>query len=894
MSKPPNGNQQRHGHPRMVLALGTMVLIAAIAGTSFFTLRTQRDNTLAAVEANLETRSLSLSEEGNRLFKSVDLVLSSIADYAAREGVNSRESYEARMAARDIHLLLRERLAGMPQADAITIINSRGRLLNFSRYWPIPQVDVSDRDYFLALKGDPTLETFVSKPVQNRGTGTWSIYLARRLNDPDGEFMGLLLGAITLQYFNNMYQATSLGEGSAISLMRQDGVVLAGFPQINEAANAFAKQGPRTVSALASTNAHVTGPSSGNAYRVSARAFADYPLLVAASQDEDVALRNWSAMAELAALISAGGAILVLGAGLMVARWWTKQEHLTHALVNSEHQALQKTTQLETTLANITHALCMFDADEKVVVSNEQFAQIYGLKPEQVAPGTPFRRILEYRIASGLYAGDNPQAYMEEQLAAITAMSDQLVVLNNGRIIAISHKRLDNGGWVSTHMDVTESEKAQEQIKKMARYDALTGLTNRPMLLARLNEAFSHYEVRRERFNLLFLDLDQFKAVNDSLGHPAGDELLKQVAERLTHCTRQHDIVARFGGDEFAILQIFRGDPREAAVILAERLLQSIIRPYDIGGEEVIIGTSIGIALAPEDGANTELLMKNADLALYRAKNGGRNRYEFFHVSMDIEARERRLLEMDLRAAIPRGEFEVFYQPSVSVATRKVASFEALLRWRHPRDGLIMPEHFIPHAEETGLIVPMGEWVLRRACAEARHLPEHIKVAVNLSAVQFGRGDLFATIQSALDDTGFPPERLELEITETVLLQRNEGYLATLKRAKELGISIVLDDFGTGYSSLSYLRMFPFDKIKIDKSFINETSTRPDCAAIVCAVAGLARTLGIQTTAEGIETEEQFLLLRAAGCTFAQGYLFGKAAPVAEAAEALRRECAAA
>jgi diguanylate cyclase (GGDEF)-like protein len=414
------------------------------------------------------------------------------------------------------------------------------------------------------------------------------------------------------------------------------------------------------------------------------------------------------------------------------------------------------------------------------------------------------------------------------------------------------------------------------------------------MFLARLNDAFSHYEVRRERFNLLFLDLDQFKAVNDSMGHPAGDELLKQVSERLTHCTRQHDVVARFGGDEFAILQIFRGDAREAALILAERLLESIIRPYDIGGEEVIIGTSIGIALAPEDGANSELLMKNADLALYRAKNGGRNRYEFFHIAMDIEARERRLLETDLRASIPRGDFEVFYQPTVSVATRKVASFEALLRWRHPRDGLIMPEHFIPQAEENGLIVPIGEWVLRRACAEARNLPGHIKVAVNLSAVQFGKGDLFATIQGALNDTAFPPDRLELEITETVLLQRNGDYLAVLKRAKALGISIVLDDFGTGYSSLSYLRMFPFDKIKIDKSFISETSARPDCAAIVCAVAGLARTLGIQTTAEGIETEEQFVLSRAAGCTFAQGYLFGKAAPVAEVLEALRKECAAA
>jgi diguanylate cyclase (GGDEF)-like protein len=890
----PKSLEHKRGRQRILLALGTALLAASIGGTSFFTLQQQRDSTIAAIQANLETRSLSLAEEANRLFKSLDLVLSSIADYAAREGVTSTETLQAKMSGREIHVLLRERLAGMQQVDAITIINSKGRLINFSRYWPIPSVDVSDRDYFKVLKADASLETFISKPVPNRGSGTLTIYLARRLNDPDGEFMGLILGAITLQHFNNLYQATSLGEGSGIAMLRHDGAFLAGFPQTGEAAKAFMNAGARGVNALSSTNARVTDPSSGNVYLVSARAFADYPLIIAASQDEGIALQAWRALAQLAALITSGGVILILTAAALIDRWWTKQEHLTAALRESEHEAQQKSSHLETTLANMSHGLCMFDAAGRVAVCNGQFARMYGLTPERVAPGTPFRQIIEQQIAGGLYAGGDPQAYLMEQLSAIGRFPEQLLALNNGTIIAVSHKRMENGGWISTHMDVTESEKAQEQIRKMARFDGLTGLTNRSMFTARLIEAFEKYQTGHQAFNLLLLDLDQFKGVNDSLGHPAGDALLKQVSERLMGCVRQNDVVARFGGDEFAILQFFRGDAREASAALAERLQQAIIRPYDVDGDEVVIGTSIGIAVAPVDGDGPDQLMKNADLALYRAKAAGRNCYEFFNVSMDIEARERRVLEMDLRAAIPHGDLEVFYQPVVSVAARKIAGLEALVRWRHPVRGLIPPDRFIPQSEENGLVVALGEWVLRRACTEALNMPAHIKVAVNLSAVQFSRGNLFHTIERALSDTAFPPQRLELEITETVLLQRNEDHLAVLRRAKAMGIAIVLDDFGTGYSSLSYLRMFPFDKIKIDKSFIGDSGGRSDCAAIVCAVAGLARELGIMTTAEGIETEEQFTLLRAAGCTYAQGYLFGKPAPVADTLAVVGKEIAAA
>ncbi|MGP0090126.1 MAG: EAL domain-containing protein [Xanthobacteraceae bacterium] len=552
------------------------------------------------------------------------------------------------------------------------------------------------------------------------------------------------------------------------------------------------------------------------------------------------------------------------------------------AQIASEGRARQKSAQLEATLANMTQGLCMFDAAQRVVVCNKKYAEMYRLAPDEVKPGTTLRAIVCRRIEEGIYAGTDPDEYLRERLAPVTQPSHEIQQLSDGRAIAILRQPMAEGGWVTTHTDITERRRADAQIAYMARHDALTGLANRVLFQEKIEQALISLQQGGERFAAFMLDLDRFKDVNDSLGHPFGDALLKAVARRLRTCTRDTDTVARFGGDEFAILQTTDSNQKESAIILANRLLENISAPYDLDGHKVIVGTSIGIAMAPDHGTRADELLRNADLALYKVKSNGRNGYRFFEREMETEAWSRRILEAELREAISCHEFELYYQPVIHSATRQLAGAEALVRWRHPLRGIVGPDDFIPLAEETGLIAELGEWVLRKACTEAARWAPHLNVAVNLSAAQFRKSNLVDVVATAIRDSGLAPERIELEITESVLLQKSAENIGLLHQLRSLGPRIVLDDFGTGFSSLSYVQAFPFDKIKIDKSFVNEISSRPTCAAIVCAVTGLARSLNIVTTAEGVETEEQFELLIAAGCNQAQGYLFGQPRPACE------------
>jgi diguanylate cyclase (GGDEF)-like protein len=436
---------------------------------------------------------------------------------------------------------------------------------------------------------------------------------------------------------------------------------------------------------------------------------------------------------------------------------------------------------------------------------------------------------------------------------------------------------MQGGGWVATFEDITEWQKAQAQISHMARHDALTNLPNRTLFREQLEQALRRAK-RNDHIAVLCLDLDHFKGINDSLGHPIGDDLLKDVAVRLTDCVREEDTVCRLGGDEFAIVQV-GSDPQSSPTNLASRLIEVVSAPYEIQGHQITIGVSIGIAVTPDDGGDPDQLLKNADLALYRAKEDGRGIFHFFEIGMDARAQARRLLEVDLRGALLRSEFLVYYQPIHDLKADRVTGFEALVRWNHPLRGMIAPLNFIPLAEETGLIVPLGDWVLRTACNDAAGWSQDVCVAVNLSPAQFKSRNLVPTIVSALAASGLAASRLELEITESVLLQDSDVTLATLHKLRGLGVRISMDDFGTGYSSLSYLRSFPFDKIKIDRSFVSELANRDDSMAIVRAVTGLGKSLGISTTAEGVETNEQLALLRLEGCTEVQGYLFSPPRP---------------
>ena len=422
----------------------------------------------------------------------------------------------------------------------------------------------------------------------------------------------------------------------------------------------------------------------------------------------------------------------------------------------------------------------------------------------------------------------------------------------------------------------------------MAHHDGLTNLPNRELFQERLKQVLEDACSGNQRVAVLCVDLDLFKNVNEFLGHPMGDRLLKLVAERLRAQVRAGNFAARLGGDEFAIILSSDVSPNEVSDFAAN-MIKLLSAAYDIDGNEAVIGASIGIALSPGDGMTSGELMRNADLALYRAKEDGGGVHRFFEREMDRQAQKRRDMELDLRRAFANGEFELHYQPLVDIATDRICGFESLLRWRHPDKGMISPADFIPVAEDIGLIVSIGEWVLREACSEAVKWPAHVKVAVNLSPVQFRSRNLVQVVVSALANSGLSPTRLELEITESLFLAETEANLAILHQLRELGVGISMDDFGTGYSSLSYLRSFPFDKIKIDRSFVKDLARRSDCVAIVRAISGLGRSLNITTTAEGVETLDQLDRLRAEGCNQVQGFLFSAAKPASEVAELLSR-----
>jgi diguanylate cyclase (GGDEF)-like protein len=535
---------------------------------------------------------------------------------------------------------------------------------------------------------------------------------------------------------------------------------------------------------------------------------------------------------------------------------------------------------LTTVLDNMSQAVLLFDSDSRLVICNQCYLEMYRLPQESAKPGCTLRELIDRRILAGTFSGDS-EDYIASLMEGIADgnILYKTSILDDGRVISVVSKPVAEGGWLAMHEDITERQRADEQIARMAHHDALTDLPNRMMLRERLEHELKRVK-RGECLAILCLDLDQFKSVNDTLGHPIGDELLKLVAGRLCGCTREPDTVARLGGDEFAIIMTQMQEPTDAAA-LSRRIRETINKPYQIDGHQIVTDISIGISVAPIDGSEPDILLKNADMALYGAKADGRGTYRFFEQEMDARMKSRRELEMDLRKALHNNEFELYYQPLVTLKTNEISAFEALLRWHHPTRGLISPAEFIPIAEETGLIIPVGEWVLRTACQETINWPDQVKVAVNLSPSQLNNR-LVKLVVEALEDSGMPARKLQLEITESVLMQNTFSTLATLHELRKLGVQIAMDDFGTGYSSLSYLRSFPFDKIKIDRSFIQDLSKGEEPLAIVHAVAGLARCLNMISTAEGVETQQQLDMLQALGCTEMQGFLFSQARPAKE------------
>jgi diguanylate cyclase (GGDEF)-like protein len=627
-----------------------------------------------------------------------------------------------------------------------------------------------------------------------------------------------------------------------------------------------------------------------------------YPLIVTVALAEDEIFATYKNNKLNYCLLATGLTLLIFGVIGLGIRHHARLKRARAAIHASKMEAQKKSRELEVTLDHMQHGIMMVDADGNIAVLNKRVVELLEL-PDELSQGRPkHSEVIDYLRWRGEFGEQTlvEETSSSEVMKNIVDTSRYQVFERkrpNGNTLKITCVPLAEGGFVRVFADITERKRDEAQVAYMVRHDMLTGLANRVLLHERMSEAAAQLRRHQTPFAVLGIDLDRFKAVNDTLGHPIGDKLLQQVAKRLQAAVRDIDTVARFGGDEFTVLVANQGR-REDVNQLAARLVEKISAPYTIDGNKLNVGASIGIATAPEDGIDPDVLLKNADIALYRAKADGGESFQYFAPEMDAHMQSRRLVEIELRNAVANNEFVLHYQPVMDISNNRIVGAEALIRWNHPTRGLVYPGDFIAVAEETGLIGPMGDWVLHAACQEAAQWAPHTKIAVNVSAVQFNRPDLIGVIAQALELSGLPPHRLELEITESVLLQGDDDHLATLELLSQLGIRIALDDFGTGYSSFSYLRKFKFDTIKIDRTFVSELPDCADCSAIISAIAGLARTMGVLTTAEGVENKDQLEWLKLAGCTHVQGFLFSKAVPPLEFRQSLeasmkRREKAA-
>jgi diguanylate cyclase (GGDEF)-like protein len=838
---------------------------AVLIGLELSNIIDQRSAVLA--EGRKETANLasSLIQHAELTFGTADAILIGVVDRLEHEGIGSETG--PRLKAWFV-----EEVRSSTQFVNFAVIDSEGTMIA-STFGDKPPTQFSDREYFIYHRTHDDNVLHIGDPIRGRSADGWLIPVTRRINHADGTFGGVAVAAINPKYFQGIYDRLNLGNNSAVVLASLKGSLLVRRPfaetnvgQDMSQSGIFAQLKRAPVGSIEMTSS-TDGVRRLNSYEQGHT----YPLVVAVALNMTELLAPWrqSAIHRLAETSIIVAFILLMGAFVWRATRTLAANSLKLGEVNARFGAA---------LSNMTQGLCLFDAHRNLVISNNRFREMYDLPRDLVMPGTPLSALLNYQDQQGV-KGDST---VDEQVEQIPTMAHQNVSTADGRVISIRRIPVENGGWVATHEDITERRRAEAEIVHLARHDVLTGLANRAEFNSKLAEASKRLKRNGGAVTVMMLDLDKFKAVNDTLGHPAGDQLLVEVGQRLRSILRETDVPARLGGDEFAIIQEGGPGQHEGAIALALRIINAVSQPFDLNGQAASIGVSIGIAMAPEHGVEPEDLLKSADLALYNAKTNGRNDFRIYHGIMREMAQTQQSAEGELRDAIAREEFELHYQPVVDVKTRQISGVEALVRWRHPTKGLIEPDEFIPLAESTGLIVALGGWVLQRACADAASWPSQVNIAINISAVQFQKGNLFDVVLCTLVETGLAPERLELEITENSLLDNQETHLATIRQLKNLGISMALDDFGTGYASVTYLTNFPFDKIKIDRSFTQGVLNRRDCAAVVSSVLALAQGLGTQTTAEGIETEEQFEYMREAGVDLVQGYLFGRPVPIAE------------
>jgi diguanylate cyclase (GGDEF)-like protein len=867
----------RRGVVRWLILAG-IVLIGTIALGTVMTVTNFRERALANSARELENTLLLLTRHFDQQFLELQRIQKSLTADLLANGVRSPFSFASRMSSYESHVMLKSKVDHDLEGD-ITVLDSQGNLINWSGAWPSPDLNLADREYFQAMKAQnlSSDEEFV-QPVLSRITGRHKTLFARRLSGPNGEFLGVVTRGIEPAQLQTFLASVTLGKDSAISVYHRDGTLLARYPNAGAMVGSKINSGPLMQHLRFSdepATMRVISPIDQMERVGSIRLLREFPIALVATTAVDAVLEDWRSQTRFLIATAAISAMIIAGLLLLVIRQIQKQSRAAQAQLTLEKD------RLDIAINNMSQGLVLFNDQARVVICNKPYIDMYKLSPEVARPGSHFRDLIAHRKATGSFGGD-VDAYVSDIVKGIREHTSDVLQTGDGRSVQISTRPVPDGGWVATHEDITERRLIEERIAHLAHYDALTDLPNRVQFREELERELCRV-AHGAQCAVLYIDIDEFKGINDSLGHPVGDELLKAIAQRLRRCVRGSDMVARLGGDEFAIVQTRIEAPCDITD-LVDRIYAAIREPFECLGHRLLTDASIGIARAPQDGSELDTLLKNADLAMYGAKADGRRTHRFFEPQMDAKVKARRMLELDLRQAIAfggfrEGGFEVYYQPLVDLCDNAITGCEALLRWHHPERGMISPAEFIPVAEEIGVIAQLGEWVLETACLEAATWPDAIRIAVNVSPLQFRSDALALKVAAALSTSGLPARRLELEITEAVLIRDDDVALATLHQLRELGVGIALDDFGTGYSSLSYLQRFPFDKIKIDRCFVTDIAEPHGSSAIVQAVVNIAASRHMTTTAEGVETEHQKELLSALGCTQMQGYLFSAARP---------------
>ncbi len=865
----------RLGAIQWLILCGAALVIAIALGTGYLALQF-RERALEVSERELTNSALLLSRHFDQQLADLQHVHDDVVAHVQAGSVNTADGFERQMSTLSAHEMLRAKLAALPHVGGLNLFNVKGQLINSSEMWPVADVSITDRRYFREFNsGRPTPDVIV-EPAVSKVTKIWTTIFARKITGHNGELIGFATRGVEPAHFLNFVASLALNSDTTISMVHRDGTVIARYPHEDDLIGKNVSKSSFFQQALA-LNGNVSGRFQQSAEREervgSIRALTNFPILIVASTNVSSALADWRAQAKLQFSAALLAVIVVIATIYLIVRQLKRQHAAAQRLLS------EKSQHLDAAINNMTQGLLLFDASGRLVICNQRYIDMFGVSPDIAKPGCHLRDLIRHRQQLGSFVGD-VDAYCARFLdPKDDLVNDTVISTPDGRMIRLVYKRSPDGGWATTLEDVTERRRVAAKIEHLAHYDALTNLPNRT-LFQRHAEGLL-LQAADVQFAILYIDIDEFKRINDSLGHLIGDEFLRGVSGRLLEAVGPSDFVARLGGDEFAILQrdVVSDDDVEALIVKVYRALRT---PFDCLGHSLGSDASIGIAIAPRHGTDLFGLLKSADLAMYAAKAAGRRTHRFFEPSMEAQAILRRELERDLRIAIAEDGFEIHYQPIVDLRSNEITGCEALLRWRHPVRGMISPADFIPVAEETGLIEEIGQWVLRTACAEATAWPAHIRVAVNVSPVQFRSPTLSLKVAAALADTGLDPRRLELEITEAVLIADDDAALVALNQLRALGVHIALDDFGTGYSSLSYLQRFPFDKIKIDRSFVKELTRGTGSASIIKAVVSIAADRDMITTAEGVETEQQRETVQMLGCTQMQGYLFSAARPAAE------------